>query len=1039
MNRLFKKGAISRFGKNGIKSLIISIVILVEVLAIFAVATFAWVETVSSIKIKTDAGKPLVVDSYYFTEADIGGTHGTIDLGKYFKPSGDMHFAPCSSADGDSFYFPKKSGATAFLGAGSGNFRKGTSSDKNTAYMSVTFKLRANTNADFFFYFNGNDNPTFSNQAENMRVSVTAYTEGTSKGDLYDNTGKPKYTTVYANTASTAAVVGNTSGATTATAVEAFSAHKKGSGSSNRLFSVGASETKIVTINVWLQGTTSSSNLASNIAISNFGIISDLTPRHVTLLPTPTWDSDSATFYAWCWTPNSGKKSRLYKLELDSEEEHYTFDYNGTYTKTTFVRAVPGCTVQSGEYDSWPFTRSTSSSDHDNNKYWNQTVNTSIPNEPVDPTYIKETISGGTDSKSTGSWHDPATIHVAYAPDQSSTWGTMELTSYVGSNTSSHVIETTNSSSTKHTDTVHAWPGKCIKLEATAKTNYRFEGWYTDAECNTPAPTVGSTPYTSATYTTTAPSTATEITYYAKFVETRTLTIYRYLDGSSSGTACGTITIKETGSTSGAETSTSGTSVSKTFDKGTSVTFSAVAASGYSLSGIYTTSDGNTTATSPLTLNNDTQYYARFTTNSYNVITHACYSTNGGTTYTVDNGTGGTVQTGDSDAGATSTASVKYKSDVTLTASANANYVFVGWFTAATGGSEVTLTNNKYTLNTVGTVDIYARFIKEQWEIKHGVSGQSGWTSESMTVSNGVATGTLSLTSGDEYSFQITKTVGSDTTWYGNSNISSVDILTDTVLNAVSLSENGGDMFIKAGRTGTYSFSYNISTGKLTVSTSATKPTVKIWHGAFDDDTGGYWSMTPTNNSNLYTYTTDSTTDFTEGQKIYFKINDQTRTKWYSNRNGTDAGYYSGYTTTPITNYVTLGDDESTGNMYIHAHAGRYKFTFDYSTKKLKIEVTSWSDITITVDYDGQSWFGGYGAKIYFYADSSDQLMTDATTTTKTITVKSNVGNGTNVGFNRKSSSGGQWNNWNAGSRGFKTTYKITGGDNQASGTGYWD
>ena len=76
--------------------------------------------------------------------------------------------------------------------------------------MSISFKLRADVNADFFF----TQVPTFSNQGDNIRVSVTAYTEGTSSGDLYDSNGKPKYTKIYANSDSTAdtTVVGNTSG-----------------------------------------------------------------------------------------------------------------------------------------------------------------------------------------------------------------------------------------------------------------------------------------------------------------------------------------------------------------------------------------------------------------------------------------------------------------------------------------------------------------------------------------------------------------------------------------------------------------------------------------------------------------------------------------------------------------------------------------------------------------------------------------------------------------------------------------------------------
>ncbi len=695
MNNLAQKLKAKLSRKSGAKNLLISIVILVEIIAIMTVISFAWVETVSSIKITNEANTTGTVDTYVFTEATIGGTEGTIDLGKYFKQSGDMHFAPASSAYGDVFYFPKVNTAGNAYSTGARSFRKGNSSDKNTAYLSATFKLKADTNADFFF----EQVPTFSAQDENIRVSVTAYPEGMSSGDLYESNGKPKFTKVYGNNSSTAAVVNGTSSTSTAaTNVMAFSEHIKGRGTTNRLFAVGANETKIVTINVWLQGTTINNSLPQNITISNFGITSSLTPRHVTLLPTPEWDRSGETqyFYAWCWDASNGDADRLYKLELDSEE-HYSFDYNGTYRKTLFIRAKRNDLTTANMANQW------------NTTYMhNKTADTTIPSDPIDPTYIIETINGGAydsdtgGNKSTGSWHDPATIKIAYAPNQSSTWGTIKATTYVGTTASTHVIETTNSSSQKHTDTVHAWPGKAIKLEATANTNYAFVGWYTNAECT------GTAVSNNASYTTTAPSTATEITYYAKFKEVRTLTIYKYVDGSSSYTAAGTITI-------GGNTSGSGVlSYSQTYDKGTSVAFSATAATGYTLQGIYTTATGTNTASSPVTLNNNTTYYARFTTNSYDVTASAYYSTNGGSSYTAGN-TGGTVKAGTTAAGATSTASVKYKSSVNLVATPASGYEFVGWYTAASGGTELsTNTTYSYTMNATSAQNVYARFIQQK-------------------------------------------------------------------------------------------------------------------------------------------------------------------------------------------------------------------------------------------------------------------------------------------------------------------------------------
>lgn len=694
MNNLWKKVKARHSGKNGMKNLVISIVILLEIFALCIVGTFAWVETVSSIKITNEANTVgTIKNDTKYTDMMIGGESGTIDLLDYFEPSGDMHLAPASSADGKNLYFPKANIGSNVI------YRKGNVNDKNTTYLSASFRLKADTNADFFFWKDATHNISVD---DNIRVSVTAYTEGENPEGTFDpESGKLiSNTKIYSNLGGgDAKVIDNTNGtlpSSNNTHVEKFSDHVKGKSSTARLFAVGANETKYVTINVWLQKQSGNSDLTSNMsvsqAINNLGITSSLTPRHVTLLPTPTWDDSGATFYAWCWDAPNSTESRLYKLNLDPETEHYYFDYNGTFRKTVFVRAVPNCTVQEGVYSSWPFSNSTESGTAG---YWNQTVNISIPNDPVDPTFIIETINGGSQiddygntvtGLSTGSWHDPATVKVAYVTDQTSSWGTLTATSYVGTTTSSHVIESTKSSSQKHKDTIHAWPGKKLNLTATKASNdYEFVGWYLDADGTTPA----SGSYTNASYSPNAPSTASEITYYAKFKERRTLNIVRTLDGSTTtSTASGTIKINDI------------TTNSATVDKGSSVSFSATAATGYTFSGFYTAATDGTEVTSPVTLNNNTTYYARFTTNTHTVNLRTIGST------------GSTVQYGSETASTSVTKTgVKYNSSVTIKANPAAGYKFVGWYTNSSGTGTATSTSASYTF-TMGDSDVtyYAKY-----------------------------------------------------------------------------------------------------------------------------------------------------------------------------------------------------------------------------------------------------------------------------------------------------------------------------------------
>ena len=189
MNGFFNKLRNPRTRKKSVLSLAVSVVILLELLAFAFLAVHAWVETVSSIKIINANGTKGTVDTYVYTDVTIGGTSDTIDLGKYFKQAGDMHLAPASSADGVNMFFPKAGDASLY--------RKGDTSDMNTSYLSATFRLKAVTNADFFF-----TNADDISVDDNIRVSVTAYTEGTTSGDLYDSDGKPLYTKIYANSKS---------------------------------------------------------------------------------------------------------------------------------------------------------------------------------------------------------------------------------------------------------------------------------------------------------------------------------------------------------------------------------------------------------------------------------------------------------------------------------------------------------------------------------------------------------------------------------------------------------------------------------------------------------------------------------------------------------------------------------------------------------------------------------------------------------------------------------------------------------------------
>ena len=136
-------------GKEKRKSMILSIVALVEVLAIAIVSVSAWVETISTIKLDLNNG---TIDNYVFTNANIGYGKGydgnTIDLTKYFRQAGDVHLASATSANGTDVYFP----TLTANGVSSGVYRKATVNDKNVNYIDFSFNVTAKgTKASFYF------------------------------------------------------------------------------------------------------------------------------------------------------------------------------------------------------------------------------------------------------------------------------------------------------------------------------------------------------------------------------------------------------------------------------------------------------------------------------------------------------------------------------------------------------------------------------------------------------------------------------------------------------------------------------------------------------------------------------------------------------------------------------------------------------------------------------------------------------------------------------------------------------------------------
>lgn len=246
-------------GKEKRKSLILSIVALVEVLAIAIVSVSAWVETISTIKLDLNNG---TIDNYVFTNANIGYGNGydgkTIDLTKYFRQAGDVHLASATSANGTDVYFP----TLTANGEPSATYRKATVNDKNVNYIDFSFNVTAKgTKASFYF----EKIPTIKvNDAdadeEKLRVSFVCVGSNT---------------VVCGKSNSTAEVVAGTNlNIKGQENVKSFGSYT-GSTAESPLFTVPAdSKPHKVTMRVWLQDDSRNTKYAGRtVAIDNFKLI----------------------------------------------------------------------------------------------------------------------------------------------------------------------------------------------------------------------------------------------------------------------------------------------------------------------------------------------------------------------------------------------------------------------------------------------------------------------------------------------------------------------------------------------------------------------------------------------------------------------------------------------------------------------------------------------------------------------------------------------------------------------------------------------
>lgn len=746
-------------GKEKRKSMILSIVALVEVLAIAIVSVSAWVETISTIKLDLNNG---TIDNYVFTNANIGYGKGydgnTIDLTKYFRQAGDVHLASATSANGTDVYFP----TLTANGESSGVYRKATVNDKNVNYIDFSFNVTAKkTDASFYF-----------DQAPTIQVSGTdANVDKLRVSFVCDGNS----TVVCGKSNSKANVVSGTSLENTKQEnVESFDSYTV-SKAESPLFTVPANSTRKVTMRVWLQDDSRNTEYAGQtVAINNFKLITQ-NPQAGELMFSDKTTGDPSLGAGWAtknhaiWINLAGKSeykkltknpSGNYFVKLDSD---YTDNLDATvtfYSCDSTVTSNPQksyvakwtTTLKAGnDVDSRIFT-AYGYKDSLNNGYgtWGEVQEihlssedpSTLPMEQVDGLavymYVKETPIAMTfesnEKESLSSW-------VAYLPNPDSEDAnsiTFKITnndkeySVIAPNRNSSVNYVITSQNTgywappaivsvystctdkNNNDTpmgtvsvtggmdgaksVKVTKGTTVTLNATPtdSNKYRFIGWYSDPEFKVPVT------LSNGTYT--ANDTSAEHKFYAKFQRQYKVEAKAVSDGVVEDSTGGTVQI------SGGE---AGASAGGSYLEGENTSITATPKEGYDFMGWYSDKDSNEPKSSERTLSIDNiqanqLYFAKFMIKQFSVTAVAKHPN------VPDDKKTSTVQFSSppSEAYDTSvTVTVDYNGSATFVAKAGDGYKFVGWYSDENCQTPVVNKNTSYEVSNIkADYKLYAKF-----------------------------------------------------------------------------------------------------------------------------------------------------------------------------------------------------------------------------------------------------------------------------------------------------------------------------------------
>lgn len=746
------------FGKNKKtrKGFILTMVALVEVLAISVVSVSAWVETISTITIKAEGAK---IDNYVYTNADIGSRNGysgkTIDLTKYFRAAGGVHLASASSADGENIFFPIKKSDVSDFGANS--YRCADVNDKNVNYIDFSFNVKVDKT------FNANHAEFYLDHVPKITIGGADVSGNLVRMAITDT--DTQNTVVCGSEASNKNVVSKAEGNQTPETVRAFSDFVVNPESEpTELFRVDKGSSKTINIKVWLQDDKATTEYAGKtVSISGVNIVTQNKKGNKVYFVDRTVNEDIKN-----WTKGvtfqQGDKTPV-TMKFNEKSHTYSCEYTPADGKTE-VKFTSGSVTWSTDMKSLNSGESmyyTAYGDHNESNAgygtWGEVIEISVSSKTADvlpntgnvssvymvpdknDSYSKVRMPFTADKKNwvgyiakekaddmtfsftnnnkkyeipapnrgnsthfvvtsatTGYWDPPATITVTAgkndAGDPKVSYDSLKST------------------------TISVTPGTKVKLEANPKTGFVLKNWVISGT-STVADGIGSdgsfTPTASGNYN-----------FTAVYVESLTFEAYvRTYDGASlsENTNGGSVEIK-CGNQNSTVDSNDGTHITLNTVKGSTVTYYAKAKDGYVFDGWYTDADCKTgleNSSDKYELANvetSKKLYARFKVDTYTVEAYAQHGNN------VPSGDAGKVSFDNNNEKYASkvTTTVKRNGEVIFYAKPESGYAFIGWYKSETAPEptiavkDCFLDNGVYSkkmtiqYSDVKTYALYARF-----------------------------------------------------------------------------------------------------------------------------------------------------------------------------------------------------------------------------------------------------------------------------------------------------------------------------------------